>query len=98
MRKSPAVPLTVLAAVAAFVTACQNEPRHCVDSQGRIVPDASCAASGSGGGAFRYVYGGSSGGRIGDTVVGGSTSPSGVSRGGFGGHGGEGGEGGGGGE
>lgn len=83
MRRSSAVPLTLLAAVAAFITGCHDEPRHCVDAQGRIVADTNCAASSSGGsGGFHYIYGGSSGGRIGDSVVGGSATPS---RGGFGG-------------
>jgi hypothetical protein len=86
MRRSSAVPLTLLALAAAFATGCQDEPRHCVDAQGRIVADTSCSGSTSGGRGFHYIYGGSSGGRIGDTVVGGSATPSdGVSRGGFGG-------------
>lgn len=86
MRRSSAVPLTLLAAVAAFATGCHDQPRHCVDAEGRIVADTNCSGSTPGGGGFRYIYGGSSGGRIGDTVVGGSATPSdGVSRGGFGG-------------
>jgi hypothetical protein len=99
MRKSSAVPLTLLAALAAFATGCRETPetRNCVDAQGRIVPDTNCSSPSSGGGAggYRYLYGGASGGRVGDAVVGGSTTPSqsGVSRGGFGGgSGGEGGE------
>ena len=95
MRKSSAVPLTLLA-VAALATGCHDRPvsRNCVDAQGRIVPDTNCnTGSGGGGGmGYHYIYGGSSGGRVGDAVVGGSTSESGVSRGGFGGGGGEGGE------
>jgi len=93
MRKSTAVPLTLLAALAAFATGCHDTPesRNCVDAQGRIVPESNCSNASSGSG-FRYIYGGRSGGHIGDAVVGGSTTPSdGVSRGGFGGHGGEGG-------
>ena len=101
MRKSAAVPLTLLAALAALSTGCHNTPeaRHCVDAQGRIVPDANCEAhSGGGSGSFlayHYLYGGASGGRVGDQVVGGKSTPSesGVSRGGVG-HGGGGGEGG----
>ena len=92
MRRSSAVPLTLLAAVAAFATGCHDEPRHCVDAQGRIVADTTCSNPASGTGGFHYIYGGSSGGHVGDTVVGGSTTPSdGVSRGGFGGGGGDGG-------
>ena len=98
MRKSTAVPLTLLATLAAFATGCHTpETRNCVDAQGRIVPDSNCSNP-TGATGFRYIYSGSSGGRVGDTVVGGSTTPSesGVSRGGFGDHGsvaaGEGGE------
>ncbi len=97
MRKSSAVPLTLLAALAAFATGCHDTPesRNCVDPQGRIVPDANCSThGGSGGIGYHYLYGGRSGGRIGDAVEGGSSTPSesGVSRGGFGHGGGEGGE------
>jgi hypothetical protein len=100
MRKSAAVPLTLLAALAALSTGCHDTPesRNCVDTQGRIVPESNCSNNPhSGAGAFiayHYIYGGASGGRIGDAVVGGSATPSegGVSRGGFGHGGGEGGE------
>jgi hypothetical protein len=98
MRKSSAVPLTLLAALAAFATGCRDTPesRSCVDAQGRIVPDSNCSTGshgGSGGMGFlgyHYLYGGASGGRVGDQVVGGRSTPSesGVSRGGFGGEGG----------
>jgi hypothetical protein len=92
MRKSSAVPLTILATLSLFATGCHDAPesRNCVDAQGRIVPDTKCAAPSSSGTGFHYIYGGSSGGRVGDAVVGGSTTPSesGVSRGGFG-HGGD---------
>jgi hypothetical protein len=64
---------------------CRDEPRHCVDTQNHLVPDASCQTNSSYG--YHYVYGGSSGGHYGDSVVGAS-----VSRGGFGGFGGDGGE------
>jgi len=99
MRKSREVPLTLLVALALSSTACnrQSETRNCVDAQNRIVPEADCHSPSSGGGCFHYVYGGASGGRVGDTVERGSTSSGGeeegVERGGFG-HG-EGGEGGG---
>ncbi len=97
MRKSREVPLTLLATVALAsmgtvgLTGCHDEPRHCVDAQNHLMPDDRCEYHSGGGGAgiYHYVYGGSSGGHVGDTVVGGS-----VSRGGFGGHGGEGGGGG----
>lgn len=81
MRKSREVQLTILAAIALSMTACHDEPRNCVDSQNRLLPDANCQTGTSG---ARYVYGGSSGGHVGDAVVGGSS----VSRGGFGGTGG----------
>jgi hypothetical protein len=83
MRKSREVPLTLLAAIALSMTACRDEQRNCVDSQNRLLPESSCQAGSSG---AHYIYGGSSGGHVGDAVVGGS-----VSRGGFGGIGGGGG-------
>jgi hypothetical protein len=88
MRKSSEVPLKLLAALAKFVTGRSDVPEtcYCVDEQRRIVPDINCQTS-SFGTSFHYIYGGSSGGNIGDTVVGGSTMPSnerGVFRGGFG--------------
>jgi hypothetical protein len=96
MRKSRDVPLTLLAALALFATGCHDAPesRNCVDAQGRIVPDTNCQTLAHGA-TYHYIYGGASGGHIGDAVVGGSATPSesGVSRGGFG-HGGESGEGG----
>jgi hypothetical protein len=84
MRKSREVPITLLAALALSSVACNDAPvtRNCVDAQGRIIPDTNCQAHPIGGAHF--VYGGSSGGRVGDTVVGGSDSEAGVSRGGFG--------------
>lgn len=81
MRKSREVQLTLLAAVALSMTACRDERRDCVDSQNHLLPEASCQA---GTGGAHYVYGGSSGGHVGDSVVGASS----VSRGGFGGIGG----------
>jgi hypothetical protein len=93
MRKSRDVPITILAALALFTTGCHDTPesRNCVDAQGRIVPDTSCESP-SRGTSYHYIYGGASGGRVGDAVIGGSSTPSadGVSRGGFG-HGGDGG-------
>jgi hypothetical protein len=100
MRKSGEVPLTILAAIALSAVGCRDrsvEARNCVDAQGRIVPDQNCQQQPCGGGylpMYRYVYGGSSGGHEGDSVMGGRSSPSGgeegVSRGGFGHSGGEG--------
>jgi len=82
MRKSKEVQLTLLAAMALSMTACREPHRDCVDSQNHLLPDTGCQA---GWGGAHYLYGGSSGGHIGDAVMGGSTS---VSRGGFGGIGG----------
>ncbi|MGC2617452.1 MAG: hypothetical protein WA414_00335 [Acidobacteriaceae bacterium] len=117
MRKSRTVPITLLAAAAlAASTSCDDHPRevsNCVDSQNHIVSDQKCdhpgfygGSYGGGPGSFHYIYGGASGGRMNDTVVGGSLTPApgadivsgetGVSRGGFGGGEGEGGHGGGG--
>ena len=94
MRNSSDVPLTILAALALLATGCHDTPesRNCVDAQGRIAPEGNCQAHSSGGG-YHYIYGGRSGGRVGDAVVGGSSTSSegGVSRGGFGHGGGEGG-------
>jgi hypothetical protein len=84
MRKSREIHLTLLAVMALSVTACRDEHRDCVDSTGRLLPDSSCQTNTPG---AHYWYGGSSGGHIGDSVVGGSS----VSRGGFGGIGGDGG-------
>ncbi|MGD0681348.1 MAG: hypothetical protein ABR990_04785 [Terracidiphilus sp.] len=86
MRKSREVPLTLLAAIALSSIGCE-EHRNCVDAQNRIVSDSNCSTGYSG---AHYVYGGASGGHVGDAVVGGS-----VSRGGFGAIGGSGGSGGG---
>lgn len=100
MRKSQTVPLTLLAVSALGVPpGCDSRPtevRNCVDSQNHIVSDDRCdhPALYSGGG-YHFVYGGASGGKMGDTVVSGSDTPeagarvvsgeTGVSRGGFGG-------------
>lgn len=94
MRKSREVPLTLLAAAALAsigtvgTTGCHDQPAHCVDQQNRLMPDSYCHNYGSAG--YHFVYGGSSGGHFGDTVVGSSVSRGGF--GSFGGHGGEGGE------
>ncbi len=85
MRKSKEVPLTLLATLALMASGCNRETRNCVDAQGRIVPNGNCSTSRTGAGGYHYIYGGASGGRIGDTVVGGRSTPSsGISRGGFG--------------
>ena len=103
MRKSRAVPLTLLAVASlAATTACDDGPtevRNCVDSQKHIVPDGRCSQTpgyAGGGGGYHFIFGGASGGRVGDTVVGGSDTAAagarvvsgetgGVVRGGFGG-------------
>lgn len=91
MRKSREVPLTVLAALAVCVSGCReaHESRNCVDAQGKVAPDTRCDDDYSDSSPYHYVYGGSSGGHIGDMVYGGSRASSfsaegGVSRGGFG--------------
>jgi len=96
MRRSKEVPVTLLAAIALLPIGCRDEVRNCIDAQGRIVPDASCESPSSAGYVpYHYVYGGSSGGHIGDTVLGGSATPHfSIFRGGFG-HGGSHGAGGG---
>jgi len=87
MRRSREVHLVLLASAALSLTACHDEPQNCVDSHNRLLPPSFCQTNSPG---VHWVYGGSSGGHIGDVVIGGS-----VTRGGFGsigGHGGEGGE------
>ena len=64
------------------MTACRDPHRDCVDTVGRKLPDGACQSSSPALGAH-YIYGGSSGGHVGDIVIGGS-----VTRGGFGGFGG----------
>ncbi len=97
MKKSSEVTLGLLAAVAmAASTGCSRkaEVRDCVDQDKRIVDSRLCEQGRPAGYAgvwpYYWMYGGSSGGRIGDAVVGGRTSPSpgahAVSRGGFGSH------------
>jgi len=90
MRKSREVPLTLLAAVALASIGCSDEPVRCVDAQNRLMPDSACQANTSSGLGYHYVSGGSSGGHVGDTVVG--ASEAGVTRGGFGHGSGDGGE------
>jgi len=100
MRRSKEVPLTILAVLALSVVSCRSGRKNCVDGQNHLLPDSACQApnsgssgsygAGSSGGSYgyygaHYIYGGSSGGHVGDSVVGGS-----VSRGGFGGIGGSG--------
>jgi hypothetical protein len=108
MRRTRHITLGLLAAMAvAFTSGCsrQAERRDCVDLQGRLANDQNCEAAeqqrrtGYGGTSYRYLYGGSSGGHLGDVVVNGSPSSSGgggflggIMRGGFGGHGDSGGE------
>ncbi|HEY1578441.1 MAG TPA: hypothetical protein VGF82_15350 [Terracidiphilus sp.] len=88
MRKPREIQLTVLAAVALSMTACRSERRDCVDKGGHLEPDAYCQATGGGSGStYHYIYGGASGGHVGDSVIGGSSTP----RGGFGAFGGDGG-------
>lgn len=98
MKKSSTVTLTILAAMASLATTgcTRSEVRDCVDQNRRIVDDNLCQpyrGNGYAGGGYYWMYGGRSGGRIGDSVVGGATTPTpgtsavsgrSVSRGGFG--------------
>lgn len=79
----------LLLAASAALAGCNNgsQNRDCVDEQNHKQPESYCDAGTHFGAHF--IYGGSSGGHYGDTVVGGSTE-SGISRGGFGHAGGEG--------
>jgi len=100
MKKSSSITLGLLAAAALMATTgCsrRTEVRECVDKDHRIVEPALCQQQeenrqrgGYMGGYYPYLwhYGGSSGGRLGDAVMGGSSTPtpgmSAVTRGGFG--------------
>jgi hypothetical protein len=101
MKKSSSITLTLLAAAASLsMSACKRtEVRDCVDQNHRIVDDRYCDQQGGRGTyvpggmmPYYWLYGGRSGGRVGDSVFGGSTTSmpgaravSGrVSRGGFG--------------
>jgi hypothetical protein len=96
MRRSQEIELTLLAALALSMTACREQHKDCVDANNRKVDDSYCEMHTS---VAHYVYGGSSGGHVGDTVVGASSSSVGSAvRGGFGGSGGSGHGAGGGGE
>jgi hypothetical protein len=79
MRRSKDVPLTLLAALALSITACRDQREDCVDARNRLLPNSACQYTGGGYGGAHYIYGGRSGGHIGDSVMGGS-----ISRGGFG--------------
>ena len=99
MKKSSQITLGLVAAAAmAFTSACHRKPtqaQNCVDGDNRIVADSWCEDAEqkrrNNPGAhfpFIWVYGGSSGGRIGDTVFGSSATPAPgatIVRGGFGG-------------
>jgi hypothetical protein len=90
MRRSREIPTCVLLLAASAALAGCNEHRDCVDAGNRKEPDSYCNAGTHLGAHF--LYGGRSGGSYGDAVVGGRSTASGISRGGFG-HGGGGGEG-----
>ncbi len=105
LKKSSNITLGLLATLAvAFTSGCNRtaERRDCVDEQNRIVGQDNCVNAetqrrGGYGGyiPYHWLYGGSSGGRVGDTVFNGNSapgmrggssmgSPSGTTRGGFG--------------
>jgi hypothetical protein len=117
MKKTQHITLGLLAGMAlAFTSACNQRPerRDCVDETGRIISDQNCQTveqrrhSGYIGPMpyYHYLYGGSTGGHIGDVVINGNPVLGmssgggffgGIMRGGFGGtgsagHGGSGGE------
>jgi hypothetical protein len=84
MSRSREIPTCILLlAASAALAGCNNTPEHrdCLDDQNHKQPDSYCNTSTHTGAHF--IYGGSSGGRYGDTVVGGHAA-SGISRGGFG--------------
>ncbi len=86
MKKTQHITLGLLAGMAlAFTSGCNRrvERRDCADEQGRIANDQNCQMveqrrnSGYTGPLpyYHYLYGGSSGGHIGDTVVNGNPMP-----------------------
>ena len=86
MKRTQHITLGLLAGMAlAFTSGCnrQAQRRDCVDMYGRITNDQNCQLAeeqrrtGYGGSVsnYRYWYGGSSGGHVGDVVVNGSPSP-----------------------
>jgi hypothetical protein len=77
MRRSGEVRLVLLASIALSLTACRDQRQDCVDAQSHLLPSSACKTGGTPG--AHYIYGGSSGGHVGDIVIGGS-----VTRGGFG--------------
>jgi len=94
MKKTQHITLGLLAGMAlAFTSGCnrQTQRRDCVDMYGRITSDQNCRLAeeqrrtgyGGAGSNYRYWYGGSSGGHLGDVVVNGSPSPGSGSGGGF---------------
>ncbi len=110
MKRTQHITLGLLAGMAlAFTSGCnrQAEGRDCVDESGRITGDQNCQmaeqrrSSGYTGSMpyYHYLYGGSSGGHLGDAVVNGNPVPGmhsgsgvggffgGIMRGGFGSHG-----------
>ncbi len=103
MKRTQHITLGLLAGMAlAFTTGCNRraERRDCVDESGRITSEQNCQwaeerrRTGYTGAIpyYHYLYGGSSGGHVGDAVVNGNPMPGmgggsavgGVSRGGFG--------------
>ena len=80
MKKSASVPLTILASVAALaMSGCnrRTEVQRCLDDQQRIVDDRLCDQARPYSGVYPHYhwwYGGASGGRFGDTVMGGGSS------------------------
>ena len=97
MKKSSQITLGLVASVAmAFTVGCRRstQAQNCVAADNRIVADSWCDESDerqrSNPGMYypyHWMYGGSSGGRLGDTVFNGSPTPTpgvAISRGGFG--------------
>lgn len=76
MRKSVQVPLRLLSALAEFLRGPVevNESRHCVDENGRRVPDSYCENSALGV-TYHWIYGGVGNPQIGEKVEGGNREP-----------------------
>jgi hypothetical protein len=67
MRKSRAVPIVTLSAMALAFQACgEDETAYCVDANDEVVENQNCdrAGNGLGGGVFFWMFGSRLGGRV----------------------------------
>jgi len=78
-RRSRAVNITLLSALAAMASSCEEgDVKRCMDNQGRVVDESRCAnapSHGGGTGMYFWAFGGHGGTTPGSTVSGYSRSP-----------------------